>query len=216
MDSNVKKMSYLPPDEGEILRHILSYTSQRKSANELSDSLMKSFGSLSAVLEAPPDLLEDTGVSSSAGAFLNIIPSLCRYYKSESCVKIGDTLNIKKLQQYMTFRFIGFNVEKVIIMLLDDKNKVLNISQIGSGGINGVSLLIPDIINLVLRHSAKKLVIAHNHPSGNAAPSDRDIQITNSLVRSLELINAELVDHIVVADESCLSFRSAELICDTQ
>ncbi len=198
---------YTLPDEKEGLCRIISCTPQKKNSKELSDNLIKSFGSLSAVLEASEDMHIKCGVSSATSAFLRMIPSMCRYYKSACCIKEGDILRAKAIQQYITYRFAGLLKETVMMILLDKKNKILYSAKISEGGISGVSLVISDIVTLAVSKNAEKAIIAHNHPSGLALPSKEDLAVTKDLNTALKLVNIELYDHIITADEECFSFR---------
>ena len=198
---------YTLPDEKEGLCRIISHTPQKNNSKELSDNLIESFGSLSAVLEASEDMHIKSGVSTATSAFLRMIPFMCRYYKSKCCVKEGDILTTQSVQQYITYRFAGLLKETVLLILLDKKNKILYSSKISEGGISGVSLVISDIVTLAVSKNAQKAIIAHNHPSGLAVPSKEDLAVTKDLNTALQLVNIELYDHIITADEECFSFR---------
>jgi len=92
------------------------------------------------------------------------------------------------------------------IILLSHANRVLGISEIGSGTPKGVVTNIQEIFQLVLLTNATGLIVAHNHPSGNLKPSHSDREVTKKLQKLSKLIDATLVDHIIITSESYLSF----------
>ena len=79
------------------------------------------------------------------------------------------------------------------------------------GSINRADIYINEIITLCIKYKAVYVIIAHNHPSGNILPSIDDIQTTKSLNSALKLINVKLLDHIIFANDECLSLAESGL-----
>ncbi|MDG5490620.1 JAB domain-containing protein [Psychroserpens sp. SPM9] len=98
------------------------------------------------------------------------------------------------------------------VIPLSNANRVLGISEIGSGTIKGVATNIHEIYQLVLLTNASSLIVAHNHPSGTLKPSANDKQITKKLMKLAELIDVTLLDHLIITSESYFSFSDNHML----
>lgn len=96
------------------------------------------------------------------------------------------------------------------IILLDTKNNILKIKDIAIGGNNFVSIGMKDVLTDAVKTNAPKIILVHNHPSGNSAPSMQDIQVTEKLDKSAKLLGIELLDHIVIGNKEFTSIKSIE------
>ena len=90
--------------------------------------------------------------------------------------------------------------------------KVLGVFFISKGTVN-VSLITPrEIYIRALLSGAVQIILCHNHPSGNAMPSEQDIAITKKIKEAGEIININLADHIIIGSDSYLSFKEAKIL----
>lgn len=90
--------------------------------------------------------------------------------------------------------------EIVKLILLNTKNKVMKISNISTGSTNYAIVELKDILSEPLKNGASKIILVHNHPSGNPKPSLEDINLTKKLFESCKMMGIELLDHIVIGD----------------
>jgi DNA repair protein RadC len=106
-------------------------------------------------------------------------------------------------EAYSALRDIGSRKqEHIVALFLNSRFEVLERRVICIGSLDGVNVLPRDIIIPALELNASSVVIAHNHPSGDPTPSDEDILITKRIQEGLELVGLNLLDHIVVANDS--------------
>ena len=84
------------------------------------------------------------------------------------------------------------------IILLDNKNVILKIKDVAIGGNNFVAIGMKEILSEAVKINAPKIVLVHNHPSGNSRPSLKDIETTEKLEKASKLLGIELIDHIVI------------------
>lgn len=91
-------------------------------------------------------------------------------------------------------------LEKLKVISLNNKNEVIKIKEIATGGTNFINTSIKDIITEPIKIGAPKIILVHNHPSGDSTPSKEDIIYTNTLYDSAMLMGIELVDHIVIGN----------------
>lgn len=98
--------------------------------------------------------------------------------------------------------------EKMLLICLNNKNQIISFSEIAKGSINACYIDMKTIFKNVLLTNSSKIIMVHNHPSGNATPSKEDIKLTNKVKEACKLIDVILLDHIIIADEnfeSCMN-----------
>lgn len=104
------------------------------------------------------------------------------------------------------------NHEVFCVLYLNQSNKVLRHEMVSSGGLTGTVADIRIILKNALLHNANKLILAHNHPSGNLRPSQADINLTNKVKEASVLMDIKLLDHLIVGATSYLSMADEGLI----
>ncbi|HBF5866214.1 TPA: DNA repair protein RadC [Clostridioides difficile] len=101
--------------------------------------------------------------------------------------------------------------EHFIVLGLSTNNKISVISTISIGTLNS-SLVHPrEVFKTAILSNCNKIIISHNHPSGNCTPSQEDKNITSRLINSGNLLGINILDHIIISDESYFSFKENEL-----
>ena len=191
----------------QILELLLFYAIPRRDTNPIAHRLLNKFGSISAVFEAPIELLMKEGLSESTAVLLKLIPSLSRVYLNDKYKNNDKIILEEDIFPYITSRFIGISEEVVIILLMDLKGKEVYSGIVRRGSVNAVDFYIRDIMNLCLNYNAHTAILAHNHPSGFALPSKSDLNTTKLIADSLKVINVKLLDHLIVADGECISLK---------
>lgn len=99
--------------------------------------------------------------------------------------------------------------EKVKLILLNSKNIVMKIKDISYGGTNFAMIETREILEEVIKTQAPKMILVHNHPSGDVTPSKADFSMTDRIYDAAKLVGVELLDHIIIGDnkfESILRF----------
>ena len=193
-------------DELYVLELLLYYCIPRKDTNPIAHALLDTFGSLTGVLEATVEELERIpGISHNAATFLNLVHQTGRYYQVKR-VQTGDILRtIDQCGNYMVPHFYGRENETVFLLCLDAKCKVLGCKLVGEGSVNSANIPIRRVVETALNTNATTVILAHNHPSGLAIPSDEDVETTMRLANAMEAVEITLADHIVVADNDYVS-----------
>lgn len=102
--------------------------------------------------------------------------------------------------------------ESVFLLLLDRQNKTIGYAKISQGGITGAVVDIKIVCKYIVDSLASGAILCHNHPSGNLVPSTADIEITKKIVNILKLMNSQLMDHIILTENSFYSFADNELM----
>jgi DNA repair protein RadC len=97
-------------------------------------------------------------------------------------------------------------------VLLSSRNVVLGIETISIGSLNASIVHPREVFKPAILCSAASIALAHNHPSGDAEPSNEDIAITRRMIEAARLLGIELLDHVIVASRGTVSFRTRELL----
>ena len=204
----------------QALELLLFYGIVRKDTNPIAHALLDHFGSLSQVLEASTEELQKVkGISEHAAILLQLIPQLGRYYQVDCSQRVEILTSLDACGAYLVPRFFGRNKETVFLLCLDAKCKVLCCKEIGEGSVNSASISVRKVVETALAANASSVVLAHNHPSGIALPSDEDVQTTRRIAAALSAVEIQLVDHIVVAEGDYVSmvqsgYRFDEFVCN--
>lgn len=105
-------------------------------------------------------------------------------------------------------RFEKIEIAKIII--LDNKNNILKIKKIATGSSNFVNLNIRSILSEAIKMNAPKIILVHNHPSGDSTPSKQDYELTSKIEQASKMLGIELLDHIVIGNMEYTSIKSLE------
>ena len=196
----------------EILEFLLYPFIPRKDTNPIAHKLMDRFGSFHNVLNASVEDLEKVeGVTHSAALYLNSIPQVFRRYqqdfetKKPSFATHGDAINF--LKNYFSCR----TKEAVYALSLDKRFNLIGVFALGEGYGDSVSLTAREVADVAMRTNASAIIIAHNHPSGSAYPSQADYRMTNIIACNLSFMGITLCDHIIFAGQNYYSFAQHDL-----
>jgi DNA repair protein RadC len=97
--------------------------------------------------------------------------------------------------------------EKFWVILLDQANQVIRISEVSEGSVSGTVADPKKIFRLALEGNASSIILCHNHPSGQLKPSEQDIRITEKIKKSGEMIDLKVLDHLIIGHDKFFSFR---------
>ena len=202
-----------PIHDVNVLELILFYAIPRQDTNPIAHRLLSTFGSLAAVFDATPEeLMERGGLSKNAATLIKPIPAAARRQQlsRSSCHQLLDST--QKCGDYLVPFFFGATQEEVYLLGLDAKCKLLGCVKLSTGSVNSAGLSIRKVVECALNMKASSVVLAHNHTSGIAVPSQEDIRTTKSISHALDLVGVYLADHVVVADEDYVSMAESGLI----
>lgn len=194
-------------EEKQALELMLFYCIPRKNTSELADSLLKYFGSFVAVMDATAEELERVpGVGKEVSTFLSLRKSVNRYYEMKNEALDTQPLHtVEAIGRKLAPFYINARNEVVYVLCLDAKCKPISCKFVGEGSVNSANVPIRRIVEICLNANATSVVLAHNHPSGLAMPSDQDVQTTYRLAQALSAVDIHFADHLVFADGEYIS-----------
>lgn len=140
----------------------------------------------------------------------------------ELAVRMTTPLNyqrikIKRPEDIVKLLMEEMRLEKqeiVKLIILNNKNEIIRIKNVALGGINSVNMSVKDILSEPIKIQAPKIILVHNHPSGDATPSRADIDVTEKIFELAQIFNIELLDHIVIGNMNFTSIISKILTKD--
>lgn len=109
-------------------------------------------------------------------------------------------------RDWLRLKLSGLEREVFMVLLLDNQNRFLTHETLFTGTINSTEVHPREVVKSALRHNAAAVIIAHNHPSGLAEPSEADRHITERLNKALALVDLRLTDHLVIGSKDIVSF----------
>ena len=199
----------------EALELLLYYAIPRKDTNPIAHALMERYGSMSAVLTAPvEDLKKVEGIGESAAVLLKLALQLYRKAKLSDAEQETVLNSVERVGAYLLERFAGEKNEVVYQLCLDRKGKLLACKKLGEGGVASADLDIRRLMENALLTGASSVVLAHNHPSGVALPSQDDYAATDRAKAALHVVGVALTDHIIVADGDFVSMSDSGYLTD--
>ena len=167
-------------------------------------------GAVLAVLTAPvEDLRKVEGVGESAAVLLKVAGQIGTRARLAEAAQNRPLSSVETVGAYLLERFAGETHEVVYQLCLDRKCKLLACKRLGEGGIASSGLDIRKLMENAILTSASTVILAHNHPSGVALPSDDDCAATEAARRALDTIGVTLADHIIVADDDFVSMAQS-------
>ncbi len=166
---------------------------------------MARYGTLEEVFNAPVE-----GIGESAAILLKLVPQLVRKAQLER-VRLGDTIlnDSEAAGSFLLELFKGERAETVYQLCLDAKRRLLAYRRLSDGGVSMVDLDVRKVVSNALLTTASQVILAHNHPSGLAVPSEADNAATEQALYALRTVGVELVDHIIIADRDFVSLRDS-------
>ena len=184
--------------ETEALARLLSFA-RVKDPDAEAAKLLARFGSLSSILSSDAAELTDAGLSRNAALLLTLAAAIPAR-AAEDAIGDGTVFDkSKKLSSFFVRRFLGASVERVSLLLLDDKFRPLELKRIAEGAVNSAAVELRCVTEAAVLSNATYAVLAHNHPRGTPTPS-RDDELTTALVSdALASAGVKLIEHYVVA-----------------
>ena len=198
----------------QLLELLLCYAIPQGDVNGLAHALLDQFGSLAGVFDAlPPSLKRVDGVGEHTAVLLKLIPKLAGRYSTIRSSP-GDILaSSRAARDYLLPYFqTGPRNEMVYLVCMDAKYKVLGCHKLGEGTVNAADITPRRVVELALAHNASAVLLAHNHVSGLALPSNADLLTTETLARVLREVGVELADHLIFTEDDMVSLKDSGLL----
>jgi DNA repair protein RadC len=196
----------------ELVALALGGGSARGSALALAMSLLEQFATLRALARAhPAELCRIAGVGSARSAALAAAFELGRRAEQSSPGALAVVNGPEDVAQLLRAPLAGLGQEAVAVLHLGARHQALRVQMVALGGLNAASVEPREVFRGAIAVGAHAIVLAHNHPSGSAEPSDEDVRLTRRLAACAQTLGVELLDHLVIGEASYVSLRERGL-----
>ena len=199
--------------DAELLAIFLRTGVTGKSAVDLARELLNKFGNLTQLFAASQvDFCEVHGLGEAKYVQLQAIKEMSlRGLKEE--LQRGDALNSPRaVRDYLQLLLGARQQEVFLVLFLDTQHRVIASEELFHGTLSQTSVYPREVVKRALAHNAAAVILAHNHPSGVAEPSQSDQLLTDALKQALNLVDVRVLDHFIVGTGTILSFAEKGLL----
>jgi DNA repair protein RadC len=199
--------------DAELLAILLRNGGAGLSALDVARNVLANFRSLRKLMAADRRrFLAEPGLGIARFAQLQAIIELGRRQLAES-LKCGPPLGSPRAtRDFLTSRLRDLEHEVFCCLFLDKRHRLIEFQEVFRGTIDGASVHPREIVKLALQSNSAAVIVAHNHPSGIAEPSQADEFVTQRVKEALALVDIRLLDHIIIGDGPCVSLAERGLI----
>jgi DNA repair protein RadC len=199
--------------EAELIAIFIRTGTRGRSAMDIARQLLTEFKSLRGLLTADQQrVIGIHGLGPSRYASLQAALELARRHFEELMHTGPGLTSPRTTRDYLRMRLRDLPHEVFCCLYLDNRHRVIAFDELFRGTIDGATVHTREVVKQALARNAAAVILAHNHPSGVAEPSQADELITRRLRDALSLVDIRVLDHLVVGDAECVSFAERGLL----
>ncbi len=196
----------------EALELLLFYAIPRKDTNPIAHALLRKFGSLDGVLHASVEQLQQVeGVGESAAVLLTLLPALMSR-SMRAPVKEKILNSVESSGKFFLKLLANERREILYQACLDAKGKLIVCKKLSEGDADSAAFSVRQVVENALLADASMVVLAHNHTSGVALPSESDQIVTRRVKLALKAVDIDLMDHVIVSDGDYVSMAQSGML----
>lgn len=196
----------------ELIEYLLMLAIPRVDTKPLAKKLLHEFGGIGGLLTAHADALARAGLTEGAAGAIKIAQAAAlRLLKAEVTNRpvLGSW---QALLDYLHADMAHLAIERVRILHLNSKNLLIADERMSEGSVDEAAVYVREVIRRALDLGATAIIIVHNHPSGDPAPSRQDIQLTREIVEAGRPLKIAVHDHVIIGASGHVSLRAQGLI----
>ena len=197
----------------ELLALLLRTGITGKNVLQLAREVLDHFGGIRGLLDAGADALKQVkGLGPAKRAEVVAVLEIARRALAEKLETRPVFESPTAAQEYLQLHLGSRPHEVFAVMFLDSQNRLIAMEDMFRGTLNQATIYPREIVVRALHHHAAAVVLAHNHPSGNAEPSRADIELTRTVLTALALVDVRVLDHFVVTRNGAVSLAQEGLM----
>ena len=197
----------------EIVELLLSLGTPRRDCKQQAKEAIRRFKSLRGVLAAPPQELQQIkGIGPHSAFGIRLVQEVAREFLREQIVDKPVYKSSREMFDYLYHSMRDLKKEVFKVIYLNAQYQIIETADLFQGTVNGSFVPPREVMEDALEKNAAALIFAHNHPSGNAEPSQSDRQLTRDLVYAGSIMQIRVLDHIVIGNNTYFSFATEGLI----
>jgi DNA repair protein RadC len=196
----------------ELLAILLRVGVSGENAVQVGLRLLRTFGGLNGLHQAPFDeVCAQRGVGPAKAAQIKAAIEIGYRLKLENPNERASIHSPEDAAALVRYEMSAFEQEHLRVILLNTRNRVLDIVEVYQGSLNSSQVRIGELFKKAIRRNAAAIILVHNHPSGDPSPSPDDIAITRAAVQSGKLLDIDVLDHLVIGHEGYVSLKEGGL-----
>lgn len=196
----------------ELLAIIVRIGTKSESAINLGSRLLAHFGGLAGIARASfADLCKVHGLGPAKAAQIKAALELGKRLLVASPEERPQVKSPADVANLLMLEMGFLEQEHLRLVLLDTKNRVLGMPTIYIGSLNTSVLRVGELFREAVKANSAALIVVHNHPSGDPTPSPEDVSITQEIVEAGNLLDVEVLDHLVIGQQSYVSLKERGL-----
>jgi DNA repair protein RadC len=197
----------------ELVEYLLSLVIPRIDTKPLAKRLIAQYGSLAALLSADPaSISAQHGMGDKSTAALKIVGAAALRMLSEPVRELPILASWQSLHDYLRADMAHLTIERVRVLYLNSKNMLIRDEITSEGSIDQAAIYVREVIHRSIDLGAAAIILVHNHPSGDSAPSRQDIAMTRDIIDAGRRLGISVHDHIIVGKDGHSSMRAAGLL----
>ena len=187
----------------EAVELLLSYAIPRRDVKPLAKQLLRDFGSIEGLMDAPTyRLIDENGMGMNSALLIRLIRELCSKYL-EQRVRNADVINsFERAEEFVRMKLGGCQNETLMTMFLNSHNRLISY-ELTPGTVNRAAVYVRELAKRAVLGNATGVILAHNHPSGICLPSQEDMKLTESIRQALATFGITLFCHLIVTPSEC-------------
>ena len=197
----------------ELLEMVLFLALPRRDTKPIARALLARFGSFAGAVSASvPDLRQIEGLGDAGAAALKTIQAAAlRLVRAD--VQSKPVLNDwPRLMEYLGAVLSRERTEQFRVLFLDNRNRLLADEAQSRGTVNHTPVYPREVVKRALELHASAMILVHNHPSGDPAPSQDDVDMTKAISQAAQVLGVLLHDHVIIGNDRWFSFRKEGLL----
>lgn len=200
--------------DAELIAILIGSGSKNESAVDLGKKIL---GSVSHNLNelgklSIHDLMKMKGIGQAKAITILAALELGRRRKASEIIKKKKISQSRDVLEYFQPLLADLHYEEFWVLLLNRSNRVVNKIKISQGGISGTVIDVRLILKKAIENETSSIILCHNHPSGNLEPSESDKKITLKLQKAGQLMDIQVIDHVIISDNNYFSFADEGLL----
>lgn len=197
----------------ELIEYLLALAIPRRDTKPLAKRLIAEFGGLPAVLTADPvSLSRIEGMGDTAVAALKIVQAAALRMLSREASSAPVLSSWQALLDYLRADMAHNLVERVRLLHLNGKNMLIRDELIAQGSVDQAAVHVREVIGRAMQLGSSAIILVHNHPSGDPAPSRADINLTKEIAETGRRLGITLHDHVIIGTQGHASLRAMGLL----
>lgn len=197
----------------ELIEYLLALAIPRRDTKPLAKALLAEFGGIGGLMSASPEALARvSGMGDTSIAALKIVQATALRLLRAEVIMRPVIANWQALLDYLRADMAYLDIERVRLLHLNTRNILIRDELLSEGSIDEAAVHVREVVKRAMQLGSAAIIIVHNHPGGDPAPSRADIELTRQIAEAAKRLGIALHDHIIIGRQGHVSLRAQGLI----